>query len=593
MRATAARIWSLLTPVERRRALLLSVLMFAVGIVEVTGLISVVPLVAVLTSATDPCARLGEAAGSVCTKLLPTRDPYWLAVLAFTLIAASNLLAFAVTWLSARLNWSVWRRLAAGIFASYVGKPYEYFFDVHSSVVVKNVVFETERFANQVLMPTLILISRIIVTAAVVLLVVAVDPSISLGIIALLALLYAAVYRQLQGRVRASGDVAFDARERVSRVATETVAGVREIRMLGCEEHFTARFRHAAQTIARHYVYGIVASVLPRYVIETAAFAVILAVAAYLSHRLGGWQTAAPLLAFYVFSAYRLLPQFQQIYFSAMLVQQNARVVDALADLTPDRAESPASAATSADTIPADPRIRLEGVSYRYPGTAPAVLDDANMEIPARATVGLMGATGSGKSTIIDLIAGLLLPQQGSITLNGLPLTAERAPRWRTRIGYVPQTPYLLDDTIRRNIAFGLPDPRISQAEVERAARLANIHDFIAGLPEGYATLVGERGVRLSGGQRQRIVIARALYRDPEVLIFDEATSALDPGTEQALMDAIGRLSHQKTLLIISHRPATLQDCDLVYEVAAGKIRRRPPAIISEGELPGVTGLKA
>jgi ATP-binding cassette, subfamily B, bacterial PglK len=572
---TASRIWSLLTPTERRRALLLSVLMFAVGIVEVTGLISVVPLVAVLTSTADPCARLGESAGAVCNKLLPTRDPYVLGALAFGLIAMSNVLAFIVVWLSARLNWSVWRRLAARIFAGYLDKPYEYFFDVHSSVVVKNVVFETERFANQVFMPALVLLSRIIVTVAVVLLVVAVDPSVSLGIIALLALLYAVVYRQLQGRVRASGDVAFNARERISGVATDTVAGVREIRMLGCEQHFASRFGQAGETLARHYVYGTIASIMPRYVIETAAFALILVMAVYLSHKLGGWQTAAPLLAFYIFSAYRLLPQFQQIYFNAMLVQQNARVVDELAQLGSATAPAAAFAPPQPQAASFHPPIRLEGVCYSYPGVRKPVLEAADMEIPARSTVGLVGATGSGKSTIIDLIAGLLVPQAGAITLNGIPLTRERAAAWRTRIGYVPQVPFLLDDSIRRNIAFGLPEEQISDAAVERAARLANIHDFIASLPDRYETLAGERGARLSGGQRQRLVIARALYREPEVLIFDEATSALDQETEQAVMDAIQTLAHQKTLLIISHRPATLQGCDLVYEVADGKIMPR------------------
>jgi len=202
------------------------------------------------------------------------------------------------------------------------------------------------------------------------------------------------------------------------------------------------------------------------------------------------------------------------------------------------------------------------------------------MEIPARSTVGLVGATGAGKSTIIDLIAGLLPPGNGTISLDGTPLDAQIAPAWRMRIGYVPQVPFLLDDSIRRNIAFGLPDDEISQQGVERAARLANIHDFIASLPGRYDTPTGERGVRLSGGQRQRLVIARALYRDPEVLIFDEATSALDQETEQAVMDAIRMLSHQKTLLIISHRPATLQGCDLVYEVANRKITLRPAAAL-------------
>ena len=575
MTASALKLWSLLTPAERRKALALAVLMFVVGIVEVTGLISVVPLIAVLTSATDPCARIGGAAGTLCSRLLPTRDPYVLGGLAFGLIAMSNLLAFAVTWLSSRLNWAVWRRLSARVLGAYLEKPYEYFFDVHSSVVVKNVVLETERFANLVFMPALIIVSRIIVTVAVILLVVAVDPTVSFGIIVLLALLYIAVYRQLQGRVRSSGDIAFAARERISGIATETVAGVRELRMLGCEEHFAKRFRTAGRTLARQYVYSMVVSVMPRYVIETGAFALILGVAVYLSYKLGGWQTAAPLLAFYILAAYRLLPQFQQIYVNAMLVQQNARIVDALSELT---LATPSPAPTVGRISPSKaptPPVALDNVTYRYPGTEKPVLDRATMEIPARSTVGLVGATGAGKSTIIDLIAGLLSPQQGTIKLNGHPLDAGLATAWRTRIGYVPQVPYLLDDTVRRNIAFGLPDEEISHDGVERAAKLANIHDFIAGLPQGYDTMVGERGVRLSGGQRQRLVIARALYRDPEVLIFDEATSALDQDTEQAVMEAIRTLSHQKTLLIISHRPATLQGCDIVYEVADGRIAPR------------------
>ncbi len=575
MTGTLRKLWRLLSAKEKRRSAALALLMLLVGITEVTGLISVVPLVAVLTSASDPCARLGASAAGVCARLLPTRDPYVLAGLAFALIALSNLLAFTVTWLSSRLTWSVWRRVSARIFSAYLAKPYEFFFSVHSAALVKNMVLETERFANLVLMPTLIVVSRLIVAAGVIALVLAVDPTVSLGVIVLLAALYALVYRQLQGRVRRSGDLAFGARERISGIATETVGGVRELRMLGSERHFAGRFRESARTLARQYVYGVVVSVMPRYVIETAAFAVMLGLAVFLSHRLGGWQTAAPLLAFYVLAAYRLLPQFQQIYANAMLVQQNARIVDAFDELTreplpPADAADPRAAAAGLSAP-----IRLRTVTYRYPGTDRPVLEQASMEIPARATVGLVGETGAGKSTVIDLVAGLLHPSAGSVEVNGVQLEAALAPAWRTCIGYVPQALFLLDDTMRRNIAFGLDDAAISQAQVERAARAANIHDFIAGLPQGYDTLAGERGVRLSGGQRQRLVIARALYRDPEVLIFDEATSALDPETEQAVMEAIHSLAHKKTLLIISHRPATLRDCDLVYEVADGKIKRR------------------
>ena len=576
---TARQLWRLLNAKERRRSTWLGLLMLLTSAVEMSGLISVVPLVAALTSSADPCAGLGDVAGALCSRLLPSRSPHVLALWAFALIALSNLLAFSVIWLSARLTWSVWRRISAHVFAAYLEKPYEFFFDSHSSTVVKNIVYETERLSATVFMPMMILLSRLIVTLGVVLLVLAVDPRLSLAIILLLAGVYIAVYRQLQGRVRRSGELAFHAREHIGRITTETIGGIRELRMLDCGPHFSGNFGRAADTLAKQYVYGATVAVMPRYIIETAAFALMLGVAVYLSSALGGWQTAAPLLAFYVFVAYRLLPQFQQIYANAMLVQQSARVVDALAAVVIERQ---AAAAALALAIPDSakggeltPPISLESVTYQYPGTVDPVLEQASMQIPRRATVGLVGSTGAGKSTVIDLVAGLLHPTAGAITLSGVPLDAMRAGAWRSRIGYVPQATFLLDDTIRRNIAFGLPDDQISQEQVERAARAANIHDFIAQLPARYDTSVGERGVRLSGGQRQRLVIARALYRDPEMLIFDEATSALDAETEQAVMEAIRVLSHQKTLLIISHRPAMLQWCDLIYEVADGKLRRR------------------
>jgi ATP-binding cassette, subfamily B, bacterial PglK len=572
---TLAKLWRLLTAAERRHALSLAALMFLVGIVEVTGILSTVPLVAVLTSASDPCIRLGASAAGMCERLLPSRDPYVLGSLAFALIAGSNALAFVVTWLSARLNWSLWRRLSAEVFDRYLQKPYEYFFDVHSAGIVRNVVFETERFANLVVMPVLVLLSRLIVATAVIATVVAVEPWVSIILVGALTGLYGLVYRRLRGRVRASGETAFEARHRISTITAETAGGVREVRMLGSAPHFAARFDRAAATLAKQYVYGMVMSVAPRYVIETGAFAVMLGVAVYLSHKLGDWQSAAPLLAFYVLAAYRLLPQFQQIYTNAMVVQQNAVIVDALVEATaPPVATAVDGEASARPRVPLAPPIRIRSLTYRYPGTSKAVLERTDMEIPARATVGLVGATGAGKSTIIDLIAGLLQPNEGAVELNGVTLDARLAPSWRARIGYVPQVLFLLDDTIRRNIAFGLDDAAISFEAVERAARAANIHEFVAGLPEGYDTVVGERGVRLSGGQRQRLVIARALYRDPDVLIFDEATSALDQETEQAVMEAIRNLSHRKTLLIISHRPATLAGCDLVYEVADGRIRR-------------------
>jgi ATP-binding cassette, subfamily B, bacterial PglK len=215
----------------------------------------------------------------------------------------------------------------------------------------------------------------------------------------------------------------------------------------------------------------------------------------------------------------------------------------------------------------------LIDVSYRYPGADRDALEEINLEIPAYSTVGLVGPTGSGKTTLVDVILGLLSPKKGLLVADGLPITSDLRRAWRRTIGYVPQQIFLADDTISGNIAFGIPAEEIDQTAVERAARMANLHDFVVGeLPAGYSTMVGERGVRLSGGQRQRIGIARALYRDPDLLILDEATSALDNLTERAVMDAVHNLSRKKTIILIAHRLSTVRQCDRIFYLEHGQI---------------------
>ena len=228
--------------------------------------------------------------------------------------------------------------------------------------------------------------------------------------------------------------------------------------------------------------------------------------------------------------------------------------------------------------LPFQKEIRLEGVGFAYePGRA--ALSDISLTIPARSTVGLVGRTGSGKSTLVGLILGILTPTAGRVLVDGRPLDAEALPAWQNRIGYVPQDVFLIDASVAANIALGVDPDRIDAAAVERAARLAGIHDFVAALPEGYATGVGERGARLSGGQRQRIGIARALYHGPDVIVFDEATSALDGETEAAVMAALGALAGTRTIIMIAHRLSSLARADTVHVIEDGRIvASGPPA---------------
>jgi ABC-type bacteriocin/lantibiotic exporters, contain an N-terminal double-glycine peptidase domain len=287
-----------------------------------------------------------------------------------------------------------------------------------------------------------------------------------------------------------------------------------------------------------------------------------------------------PILGLYVFASYRLMPGMQQIYTNFSLIRSRWPHVAYLRSELESCVLRPVSRVKESETRPTQsfisnpaPLIEFRNVTFSYPNTKTTTIDNVSFSIADNTTVGFMGETGSGKTTIIDLILGVISPDSGEILVHGKPVISHNVEAWQKSVGYVPQDIYLTDNAIAENIAFGLHKNKIDMAKVRKAAALANIADFIDGdLINQYDTTVGERGVRLSGGQRQRIGIARALYYDPQLLVFDEATSALDYETEKSVMEAIERLSNQKSIIIIAHRLTTLQKCDLIIKVDRGRI---------------------
>jgi ABC-type multidrug transport system fused ATPase/permease subunit len=290
----------------------------------------------------------------------------------------------------------------------------------------------------------------------------------------------------------------------------------------------------------------------------------------------GSLAGVLPLLAIYAFAGLRLLPSMQQIYSELTMIRFNRMALDSLhadmAEIHASRHELPPEA-VRVEPVHLKERLDLVDVHYSYPLAERPALRGLTLSIPARTTVGIVGGTGAGKTTTVDLVLGLLELQTGRIEADGVPIERANMRAWQNTIGYVPQAIFLIDDTVSANIAFGLPAERIDQEAVERAAKIAELHGFVTEeLPQGYATRVGERGVRLSGGQRQRIGIARALYHDPDVLIMDEATSALDNLTERAVMDAVHNLGHAKTIVLIAHRLTTVQACDTIFMMEGGRL---------------------
>lgn len=464
--------------------------------------------------------------------------------------------------------------LSTRLLETYLKRPYVYFLNRNTSGFSKNLLYEAHRVVNSVLLPLATLVSRSAVAIFVVMLLFAVKPLLAFLVAAVIGGTYVAIFYVVRRLLSHIGQEQSRLGALRYRVCSETLGGVKDIKVFGRESTFLKRYAHYSRDYSRHTASAQLVPQIPKYAMETVAFGGIIVM---VLHLLGSHQNVAnalPLIALYAFAGYRLLPAMQQIFVNASAIKANIAALDAL---EMDLAGGAESSLSIEDPIPGrltcKTSLAIRDITFTYPGAQKTTLEGIDLTIAANSTVGFVGATGSGKTTIADLILGLLSLEHGGIAVDGVPITPLNVRLWRRNIGYIPQTIFLSDDTIAANIAFGIEPDAIDLAAVERAARIARLHDFIVqDLPKGYQTEVGERGVRLSGGQRQRIGIARALYHDPGVLIMDEATSALDSATESAVMEAIFGLEHSKTIIIIAHRLSTVRRCDCIHLFGEGRI---------------------
>ena len=388
---------------------------------------------------------------------------------------------------------------------------------------------------------------------------------------------YGVVHALFQHRLSILGRMRWDANERRYRLVSEALGGLKEVRLFGRERWYAGEFARESNTVARTsgrtFLYGI----SPRYLLESIAFTLLVGVVLVVLTQGRPLAAILPLLGLYAVAGVRLMPALQIVYQYLTAIRTNTVAVHGLAQLF---AETGAN--SGSNSLPEEgwqalrlfSALEVRDVSFTYPGADRKVLESASLRIPARSCVGITGPSGSGKTTLMDILLGLIEPDEGTLSVDGKTLDAESRRAWQRNVGFVPQQIYLVDGSIAGNIAFGIPRDRVDAAAIERAARMASLHDFITGLPRGYATGVGERGIRLSGGQRQRLAIARALYHDPDVLFFDEATSALDVETENTIVESIRSLAHRKTIVIIAHRLSTLRYCDTIFTLESGSVSR-------------------
>ena len=560
-------LWRALRVRDRRRLALIALGLACAALLEVVGVASVIPF---LTLVGDPgaaervpyLARAREALGLVDGRLflLVTGAAALAAILTTAVVNAG------LTYAQLLFTHLTGFRLSRRLLSAYLGRDRLFFARANSAELAKNVLSETDRLVIGVLTPATVLASRATSALAVIAFLVAYAPGLALILGGGFGGLYVAIYLVMRARLARLGSRAVADNEARFRLVQETLSALTELKLYGRAEAFAGRFDAPARAYAVATAASLLTGQMPRFVIEAVAFGGVIAVVLFALGQ--GLDVAGilPLLGLFAFAGYRLLPAFQNIftaiaqmrfYLPAVRV-----VVDELAGERPPAPRGP-------ERLPFAGAIRLEGLGFGY-GTGTPALEGIDLTIPVNTTVGLVGRTGSGKSTLAGLILGVLTPESGRITVDGCPLDAASLPAWQNRVGYVPQDVFLIDGTVAQNIALGVepPDPDA----VERAARLAGAHDFVMDLPGRYAERVGERGARLSGGQRQRLGIARALYHDPDVIVFDEATSALDDETQGVVMRALRALSGRRTLILIAHRLSILEGADAVHVLEAGRL---------------------
>jgi ABC-type multidrug transport system fused ATPase/permease subunit len=543
---------------------------------QVIGITSIFPFLAI---AADPERIRRSHFGMRFLNLFPPMENRQLlliaGLIAIVALLASNAVNLLAEYSRTRYSQNFGHWLRVRLLSQIASQPYAYFLQRNSGDLLKKILGDVTNYTNGVLLPLLDTVARVLTAGLLLVTLFLVQPVIALSAAIGLGGFYVIAFRLLAQKRRE-----VDENLRVSvagffREAHQMLGGIKPVKVHRAEEHFLSRFASHSAVVARMNARLPIFANSARYLVEPLAFGGLVVAVLLLAARGRDFSDILPNLGVMALAGYRLLPSLQLLYAQLTQISSMRHTVDEVYDefvvAEANRSILPAIIADRfAQATPFRWRkaIALRQVSFSYPGISRAALNGLSLTIPKNTCLGVIGPTGSGKSTFVDLLLGLYQPTAGEILIDGRLLTPTLVPSWQASIGYVPQDIFLTDDTIARNVAFGLPDNEINPARLREACAMAQLLDFIeAELPDGFDTNVGERGIRLSGGQRQRIGLARALYCRPSLLILDEATSALDVATESKLLEALRTLSGKLTMVVAAHRLSAVAKCDQLIDL--------------------------
>ena len=572
MRESIRQLRYLLTQREQRNLLVLFAAMLGGAVLEMGAVGAIPGFVALLTS---PDRVRSHALGRAILDLLPSRpDQMMLAAAAALLVIyiVKNSYVATVTYLQARYALNRQVSISRRLFAAYLHSPYTYHLQRNTADLLQRTNADAQNIVACFLFPALVMTMECLTATGILLLLLLAEPIISLVALLVLGGATLVFIRIVRARLVHYGLALQHYSAKMIQTINEGLGSLKVTKVFGREAHFLRLFTDYAEQFAEAGKFRQVMNELPRLFLEVCAMVGLLAVAALLLLEHRQVNTIVPTLSLLAVAVVRMIPSFNRITSSLTAIRYGT---PSLAAVYGDIAAIDESDEGALDTVtttagtPFTTSIQLDGVRYDYPGAPRPSLLNISLEVPKGSVVGFVGSTGAGKTTLVDVVLGLLHPTQGRVLVDGRDL-GDHLGWWRRQVGYVPQDIYLVDDSIRRNVAFGIPDAEIDDVAVRRAIEAAQLSDFIDSLPNGIDTVVGERGVRLSGGQRQRIGIARALYHDPSVLILDEATSSLDTETERYVMQAVDHLRGSRTIMMIAHRMTTVRNCDRLYLLRNG-----------------------
>jgi len=575
------KIYYLLSRDQRRKLAFLQVLIIFMSFTEVIGVLSIGPFMSLVSdldqiNGDNFISKIYAFTGILDQKIFIIYSAFAVIIL----LSFAAIVNIFTIWKISMYAANVGATLSNRLFVYYVQQPWLFHASGNSSELVNKIVQESARLNTMVINPFMQFIARFVMGIIMILAMIIYNPVVAIAAILIFGFSYYMLFILSRIRLKKNGEIISDQQAKRFKVMSEGFGGIKDTLILGRQSSFINQFISSSNKMAHAAGNTNTLTLYPKYLLELLAYTGVVSLVIYLIFNNNGQiESVLPTLAIFSLAGFKILPAFQLCYSSISVIRANLSSFESLEDDLANSVLSLENEDWNQSFVQGQwdfkSTISAKNISFQYPSSREIILHDINFEIAAGEFIGLVGSSGSGKSTFIDILLGLIQPISGDIFIDGEKLDASNIRKWQNSIGVVSQNIFLADASIRENIAFGLPKNEIDESQVILGAKLANLETFISSLPDGLDTRVGERGIQLSGGQRQRIGIARALYNNANVLIFDEATSALDGVTEKKVMDAIYNLAGTKTIITIAHRIATVKKCDSIFLLDQGKIIER------------------